>query len=191
VVAFIGTVLDLPQPMNACSHLAEFFSGDERLVERVADFLQEGFETGSTCIAVLTSHHRARVDAVLATRGFISDELVADYRYIVIDAPTALNSIRSGGGFNVEEFHRSFGQLISLAASGGKQVRIVGEMVTLLAEQGEADAVIQLEELWNDLSRVHSFTLYCVYADDVCKRSLGQRERNQISTLHSRIPATA
>jgi KaiC/GvpD/RAD55 family RecA-like ATPase len=176
--------------MNACSHLAEFFSGDERLVERVADFLQEGFDAGSTCIAVLTPHHRARVEAVLARRGLRSDELIAEYRYIAIDARTALDSIRSNHVFNVEEFHRSFGQLISLAASGGKQVHIVGEMVELLAEQGEGDAVIQLEELWNDLSRVHSFTLYCVYAEDVSRRSLSQRERNQIITLHSRMPAT-
>jgi hypothetical protein len=179
------------EPMSTCSHLVEFFSADERLVERVADFMQEGFDTGCTCIAAVTPEHRARIDGELAARGLNSNELIAAYRYIVIDARKTLNSIRCATGFDVAEFHRSFGHLISLAASGGKPVRIVGELVTLLAEQSDADAILQLEEMWNDLSRDYSFTLFCLYSADVCESRLSPRQRNQIRALHSRPAETA
>src|ERR1700694_5575170 len=35
----------------------------------------------------------------------------------------------------------------------GSNVRIFGEMVNILCEQGETDAAAALEELWNDLGR--------------------------------------
>ena len=172
--------------MNTCSHLVEIFYADERLIEGVADFLAEGFVEGCACIAVVTPSHRTRIDAALASRGHDSDELVAAYRYIALDARTTLASFRSEGAFDVAEFHRSFGQLIALAASGGRRVRIVGEMVALLAEAGEGSAVIELEEMWNDLSREHPFTLYCVYPAKVFESPLGPRERQKIRALHSR-----
>jgi hypothetical protein len=177
--------------MNACSHLVEFFSADEQLVGRAADFLREGFDTGCACIVVVTPTHRTRLDDALAARGLRSDELIAAYRYIVLDARVTLDSFRREGTFDIAEFHRSLGQLISLAASGGRPLRIVGEMVTLLAEQGEGDAVIELEEMWNDLSRVHPFTLFCPYPDHVFESQLSQRVRQQICTLHTRTPEPA
>ena len=177
--------------MNTCSHLVEFFRADERLVERVADFMEEAFADGCACIAIVTPEHRGRIDVALASRGLLSDELIAAYRYIVIDARATLTSLRSAGVFDIPEFHRSLGQLISLAASGGRHVRIVGEMVTLLARQGEGDAVIQLEEMWNDLSREHDFSLYCVYPTDVFDAPLDACLRQQIRALHSRELAGA
>lgn len=172
--------------MNTCSHLVEIFYADERLIEGVADFLAEGFVEGCACIAVVTPAHRALIEVALASRGHDSDELIAGYRYIVMDARTTLASFRCDGAFDVAEFHRSLGQLIALAASGGRRVRIVGEMVALLAETGEGNAVIELEEMWNDLSRDHPFTLYCVYPASVFDSPLGPRERQQIRALHSR-----
>jgi hypothetical protein len=172
--------------MDTCSHLVEIFYADERLIEGVADFLAAGFADGSACIAAVTPAHRTRIDAALAARGYDGDELVAAYRYIVMDARATLASFRSDGAFDVAEFHRSVGQLIALAASGGREVRIVGEMVVLLAEAGEGSAVIELEEMWNDLSREHPFTLYCVYPANVFEGPLGPRERQQIRALHSR-----
>ena len=172
--------------MNTCSHLVEFFYADERLSEGVAEFLADGFAEGCACIAIVTSAHRAPIDAALAARGHSADVLIATYRYIVLDAQATLVSFRSAGVFDVAEFHRSLGQLIALASSGGRKVRIVGEMVALLAEQGEGNAVIQLEEMWNDLSRDHPFTLYCVYPASVFHSPLSMREHQKIRALHDR-----
>lgn len=177
--------------MNTCGHLVEFFVCDDKLIEHVADFVQEGFHSGCTCIAAITPEHRLGVDRELAKRGLSTDKLIADYLYIVLDARETLDALRSEGHFDVAEFHRRMGQLISLAAAGGKHVRIVGELVTLLAEQGEGEALIQLEELWNDLSRDYPFTLYCPYPTRVFESSLDAKHRNAIRALHSHDLETA
>jgi hypothetical protein len=172
--------------MNTCGHLVEIFYADEGLIDGVADFLAEGLADECVCIAIVTSAHRARIGAALASRGHDSEELIAAYRYIVTDAHATLESFRIDGQFDVAAFHRNLGSLIALASSGGRKVRIVGEMVALLAQAGDGEAVIQLEEMWNDLSRDQPFTLYCVYPASVFDSPLGHRERQQIRALHSR-----
>jgi hypothetical protein len=171
--------------MNTCGHLVEFFAADDKLIEHVADFIQEGFNSGCACISVMTPEHHAAIDRELARRGLSTEKFIADYRYIVLDPRETLDALRPADHFDVAEFHRRMGGLISLAATGGKQVRIVGELVTLLAEGGEGDAVIQLEELWNDLSRDYPFTLYCPYPIYVFESALDSKHRSAIRALHS------
>src|SRR5258707_7134750 len=50
-------------------------------------------------------------------------------------------------------------------AAVSKESRVVafGEMVALLWAEGNIDAAIRLEQLWNDLARRHAFSLHCAY----------------------------
>jgi hypothetical protein len=42
-------------------------------------------------------------------------------------------------------------------------LRIFGEMVAVLWNDGKHDAALSLEELWNDLREEHDFSLFCAY----------------------------
>src|SRR4029077_3560627 len=50
-------------------------------------------------------------------------------------------------------------------AAGGKNARVAafGEMVALLWAKGRSKAAIRLEQLWNELAQVQSFSLRCAY----------------------------
>ena len=50
------------------------------------------------------------------------------------------------------------------AASGGEPLRLFGEMVALLWDDGDVAGAIELESLWNELASRHSFALLCAYA---------------------------
>ena len=49
--------------------------------------------------------------------------------------------------------------------SGGRP-RAYGEMVDVLYREGNQAAALRLEEFWNDLGHLQSFTLLCGYAMD-------------------------
>jgi signal transduction histidine kinase len=49
------------------------------------------------------------------------------------------------------------------AAEGRRRVRIFGEMVALLALEGNHAAAVRLEELWNDLQQTHAYALFCAF----------------------------
>ncbi len=45
-------------------------------------------------------------------------------------------------------------------------MRAYGEMVDVLWQRGERDAAIRLEEFWNDLAKLQTFSLLCAYEMD-------------------------
>jgi PAS domain S-box-containing protein len=66
-------------------------------------------------------------------------------------------------------------------------VRAFGEMVALLAEQGNHAAAIELESLWNDLQRERTFTLLCAYPMHVLDGTDCAAAFDDICNGHSRV----
>jgi hypothetical protein len=61
-------------------------------------------------------------------------------------------------------FQDSIGSLVSSLARRGAHVRVYGEMVDLLAAEGNLDGAVELEKMWNDLGERESFALFCGYS---------------------------
>lgn len=149
--------------MNHAAHFVQFFAADARLILEVTRFLAEGLEAGATCMVLGTSEHRAAFAAELRSRGLDPVAMEAEYRYISLDVAEVLAKLMRDGRPDRQRFHEVLGQLIMQAAARGQPVRVFGEMATLPASEGQRDALIRIEELWNELSRHHSFTLFCAY----------------------------
>jgi hypothetical protein len=174
--------------MNHAAHFVQFFEADDRLVRGVSRFLGEGLESSCTCVAVATPEHRAAIADALAARGLDPAALEADYRYIALDASETLAKISVDGAPDGQRFHEVMGLLIRQVAARGQPVRIFGEMVALLAKAGRLDAVIRLEELWNELSRHHSFTLFCTYPLTAFAGDL--RSQTLVCAIHGHVVPT-
>src|SRR5688572_18132759 len=150
--------------MSHTAHIVQFFDSDEEYVRAAGRYLREGFAAGETCIAVATAEHHRQLDAHLSEAGMNAGALSAEYRYIPLQAEHTLRTFFDArSGIDRQRFHSQFNQLMSQAAARGQPVRVFGEMVSLLAERGHSAAAIELEELWNELSRHHNFTLFCSY----------------------------
>lgn len=54
-------------------------------------------------------------------------------------------------------------QFVSRAVESAHNVRIYGEMVAVLWDEGNVAAAIALEDLWNDLATRYPFSLFCAY----------------------------
>lgn len=173
--------------MTTSAHIVHFSRGDEDFVRTAGRFLREGLINGDSCVAVATREHLAQLDAHLREAGLDPNALSAEYRYIPLRAEEMLATFfdAQGGGVHRERFHHQFGMLMQQAAARGQPVRLFGEMVSLLAEQGSPAAAIELEELWNELSRTHSFTLFCSY--NVSPFTENPRYRKLLHGVHSHV----
>jgi signal transduction histidine kinase len=60
-------------------------------------------------------------------------------------------------------FMAVIGGIIAHAAAGGSRIRAFGEMVALLAQEGNHAGAIRLEALWNELQTRYTFALFCAY----------------------------
>lgn len=175
--------------MRDQGHYVQFFDGDDNFVRATGRFIQEGIESGCTCIVAATLQHREGIEAQLRESGLDPATLASEYRYIALDARSTLDAFMQDGKLDSQRFHSDMGLLMRQAASRGQPVYIVGELVSLLVQDGLATMAIRLEELWNELSRHHHFTLLCGYIRTSFTNPTNSKIFDQICAIHSHVIA--
>lgn len=173
--------------MRDPGHYVQFFDGDDSFVAATCRFIQEGIESGCTCIVVVTPARSEKIEARLRESGLDPAALAAAYSYIALDARSTLATFMKDGRIDSRHFHNDMGLLMRQAASRGQPVYAVGEAASLLMEDGLATTAVQLEELWNELSRHHSFTLFCTYVRAPFTSASTRRTFDQICAIHSHV----
>ena len=170
--------------MSSSTHVLHVFRNDEPLLAAVASYVCEGLRAGETCVVCITAEHRQLLDEALSVAGLNAAALEAEYRYIPLDAERTLASFYDPRtGIDRMRFHQDIDQLIRQASARGQPVRIFGEMVTLLMNQHRPEIAMELEELWNELTRQHNFCLLCTYPTSEYTRN--PRYRRLLHGVHS------
>jgi hypothetical protein len=85
---------------------------------------------------------------------------------IFLDAEETLSIFMTNGKPEGEAFRNSMCEIIKRACRGRSDctIRVYGEMVDVLWKNGQQEAAIQLEMLWNQLANTEAFSLLCGYA---------------------------
>jgi PAS domain S-box-containing protein/excisionase family DNA binding protein len=152
--------------MGALSHFVQFYETDDFLLDAVADFIGTALRAGDAGIIIATEAHRAGLEGRLRGAGVDLYAARADGRYVALDAAGTLVRFMVGGAPDPHRFREVIGGLVERTGRGGRRVRAFGEMVALLVGEGNPDAAVRLEALWNDLGEALPFTLFCAYPMD-------------------------
>lgn len=146
-------------------HFARFYDDDASFSEVLIGYLGNGLEDGESCIVIATRPHREILEKRLQGRVRLK-AVDATYagRYLALDAAETLSSIMVDGWPDEERFREVIGGLIARARKAGNgQVRVFGEMVNLLFEEGEPEKVLELEKLWNQFATEQEIFVFCSY----------------------------
>lgn len=146
-------------------HFTQFYKSERDLIVPLSRYIQDGIQAGDTCIVIATSRHIDSLNLQLENLGTDVSAAVASGQYIVFDAALALSTFMLNGLPQKELFIQEMGAIIEEAIQRGNPVRAYGEMVALLWRDGKKDAVIKLENLWNDLIEAYPIALYCAYPE--------------------------
>jgi excisionase family DNA binding protein len=149
--------------MSASEHFVQFYEADAFLVDAVAAFVGAGLRAGDGSVVVGTPAHREGVDERLHADGLDVAAARASGQYVALDAAETLATFMVDGAPDPERFAAVIGGIVTRAAAGGRHVRIFGEMVALLAAEGNHAATVRLEALWNELQATRAFALFCAY----------------------------
>ncbi|MEA2205325.1 MAG: hypothetical protein QOE77_2101 [Blastocatellia bacterium] len=149
---------------SGLEHFVQFYETDAFLLNSVSGFLGTGLSYGDAAIMVGTQAHRDGLSTLLGQHGLDLDGLRTSGQLIVLDAAETLSQFMVNGAPDPVLFREVVGSLVERAAVGRKQVRIFGEMVALLWTEGNSQAAIDLENLWNELQKTHPFILFCGYS---------------------------
>lgn len=144
-------------------HLVEFYESDDLLVETLRDFFSPAVQDGEPVILVATPAHRAAFVEELETYGHDIESARRNNLFVDLDAAETLGRFMVDGCPDPELFDRVVGGLVESTGRGSSRLRVYGEMVALLWEEGNQEGALRLESLWNNLSEHHPFTLLCAY----------------------------
>lgn len=149
--------------MSQSGHFIQFCETDTSLINSVSEFIGTGLRAGDAGIVIATTPHRERLEERLKEDGLAFATVNDRDQYVSVDAAATLPKFMVEGSPDPQRFAEVIGSMIMRAAEGRSHVRIFGELVALLWAEGNRAAAIRLEELWNDLARTHSFSLFCAY----------------------------
>jgi hypothetical protein len=144
-------------------HVVQFYGRDEDLAGSVAAYLLGAMKNGGVGIVIATADHRRAFEERLAEAGIDLAAAAAGGTYLALDARETVSEFMAADHPDRADFDRVVGGLIAGVCKRRRLVRAYGEMVALLWDDGLVNAAVQLEELWNDLGRRHSFSLFCGY----------------------------
>ena len=145
------------------AHVVQFYEDDAFLRDSVARFVGTGLSAGEAAVVIATREHREALDAQLRSLGLNVSALRDSGRYVSLDAAETLKTFMVDRRPDRSRFADVIGGVIAQSAAGSHRVRAFGEMVAVLWAEGEREAAIRLEELWDDLARQLPFTLLCAY----------------------------
>jgi PAS domain S-box-containing protein len=179
---------------RAHGHNVQFYEKDGALLDELGRFFGAAILAGDSALVIATKSHLDELKGRLSKRGLDLVLIAQQRRFVCLDASETLSEIMVDGWPNPARFTHVMGSILSELSSAAQgqvpRVAAFGEMVAVLWADGNADAAIQLEHLWNDLARTHTFDLLCAYPMHCFSRMSDVFQLQQVCSAHAQlIPA--
>lgn len=173
--------------MSETEHFVQFYEGDEFLLNALSGYVSKALTAGDAAVVVATQAHRAGLDQLLTTKGLDVSAAITSGKYVRLDAAETLAKFMVGSEPEPQRFREVLGHVFANFTDGSTRVRAFGEMVALLWASGNYTAAVKLEELWNDLQRTYSFSLFCAYPMNALGGEHHEEVYNSVCNVHARV----
>ena len=149
------------------AHVLRGYPTTSSWLDDVADLLSAALHRGDVTAVALTTFHRDELTLKLRERRWNLAELRRLGRYLVFDVEDASRRIIKSGRLNPDAVVEMVETLecARVACAGGpaRRVVIVGEIAVPLCESHNFDAALELERLWDELTRPLPILTVCSY----------------------------
>jgi hypothetical protein len=150
-------------------HVIQIYETDHIFLDALAGFVGSGINAGDSCIVILTKAHIEGLNERLREHGIHIQSLIDEDRYIPLDAAQTLSSFMVNGRVDKNLFLQNADVLMKRARKNNRSVRACGEMVSLLWQQGNTSATLELEQLWEEYRIKEKFCIFCAYPKNIFK----------------------
>jgi hypothetical protein len=144
-------------------HFVQLYEEPEALAGAVAEYIGAGLARGEGAVIIARPENRTRFVATLERRGLAAGEMIEAGQLKLFDAAATLERFMANGAPAWTSFHELIGGVIADLRLQYPTVRAYGEMVDILWQAGNREGAIRLEEYWNELGKLQTFSLFCAY----------------------------
>ena len=154
-------------------HVMQFGINDHPSLNKLSSLLAATCRRGDVAVLAATEATRTEVEPQLLASGDDIAQAAARGQYISLDASKALSEVMVGGRVDARRVAAIIDNLErSRLAAAASSVTVIGEMAPSLCRAGNPEAALQLERVWDDLTRRLPFLTVCFYSTEC----FGERE---------------
>lgn len=165
---FVPSLTSLFRLADGGMHAMQLHGGVEPFLDGLAAFFDLALRRGDATCVIATERVREGLGVRLRARGWDVGRSSGHKRYLVIDATDALNRFMRNGLPDADRLAGIAAELdqyrLAVAEGATSRLTVFGNMVVSLSADGNAEAVIALESLWNTLTHGLPFFTLCGYA---------------------------
>jgi len=148
-------------------HVVQVYDNDVIFIDTLTGFVETAIRSNENAIIIATDRHLTALEARLESRGHKIETLILEHRFIPVSAEETLHEFFINGTLDESRFIKVISGLLQHAKGNQKKLRAFGEMVAILWAQGNKEATLQLEHLWDKLCKQDVFSLYCAYSKQI------------------------
>ena len=172
-------------------HAVLFYESEDYLIGLIAAFVADGLMERQPSVVILAPHRVDPLTRALEEKGVdVAGEAESKF-LVVVDAAETLNGLMDGDRPVRDRFRTLVAPMIARSATrkaGG--IRAYGEMVDLLSRRGNTEAAIEIEELWNEVSREQPISMLCGYHMGSFRDATHTATLDRICRAHTRVRPT-
>jgi DNA-binding NarL/FixJ family response regulator len=173
------------------SHAVQFYPDHPSFLAGFSSFVEAALLAGNAVIVVVTEAHRKSLVQMLQEHTVNVAAAIEEGRYLSLDVEQTLSNFMVNDLPDPGRFLKVTGDLVTEAATAAKgesrRVAACGECAPTLWAQGNADAAIQLEHLWDEIAKKYCVGVLCGYVVTDFQREQEARIWDRICAEHSAV----
>jgi DNA-binding NarL/FixJ family response regulator len=176
---------------NGRWHQVAFYPDDASFVDGFADFASTRISAGSHVVVVATASHRANIRRVLAENGVDVERAIQLGTFVEADAHELLSAIMVNEmpeRARVENLAASMLVKRTKALNGSDpRVAVCGELAPTLLANGNVEAAIQIEHIFDSFTKTNKIDVLCGYVGSSFPRDGRKQIFERICAEHSAV----
>ena len=149
---------------NGAQHIVELFDSTESLVDTVAAFLSHALNQGDAGLVVMRLAQWKSGASELTSRNVALSDAIASGQLTVFDGIRTLARIMLHGTPCRGLFEEVIGKTVRRICATGARLRVYGDLVDVLAAEGNFHGAHELEKMWSELTSQEQVTVLCGYS---------------------------
>jgi hypothetical protein len=175
-------------------HTVQFHMNDSAFLEEVSHFVGSTLCSGEPIVIAATGETRDGITHRLRAQGIDLKEKTQRGQYIVMDAGESLSQFMRDGRPDAKRLTDVVGSLnrLRLSSESGSRSRltIFGEMAVILCRNGNITAALELERIWDELTKPLPLHTVCSYPIACFQDGLTGNAIASISAEHFAVTQT-
>ena len=171
-------------------HAVQFHNNDSHFLDGVSQLVAATLRSGEQVVIVTSEATRNGVAQRLQARQLNLAALAEREQYVATDSALALSQVMHDGKPDKErlaEVIHGLDRLRLAAPNGPGRLTIVGDMTVSLCRNGDFEAALEVERIWNELTRALPFFTVCSYPIDCFEHEEARNQLPNVCAEHSAV----